>query len=97
MLVVLSFELSFRHYSMEAQLLLTLFTNNAIHSNIIHLKIPTLIHNTHIIHISVNVFLSSKFLPMKVRHWRPLLDTRYGNKNSTIGLNNVMSFDGILS
>ena len=31
-----------------------------------------------LIHTGVNFFLFSKFLPMKVRQWRPMLDARYG-------------------
>lgn len=45
------------------------FTHNTIHSDTIHLKKATLIHNTHIIrintfsfHTGVSFFLSSKFL-----------------------------------
>ena len=37
------------------------------------------IHNIHTIHTIVGLFLLSKFIPIKVRWWRPMLDATYRN------------------
>ena len=47
------------------------------------------IHNIHIIQANINFFLISKFLPIKVRYWRPLLNAKYSD--ITKPLDRVMS------
>ena len=74
---------SFQHYSMKLLLMFAL-----------SLKIPTLftiffLHKVmlFIIRTGVSFFLFTKFLPMKVRYWSPMLDTKY-KMNLTMQLNN---------
>ena len=65
-----------------------LFLENNTHDN-------TAIDNTNIIHniltirINVNYFQFFLNLPMKVREWRPMLDTKYKMKQCTIQAGNV--------
>ena len=85
---------SLLYYSQETLFISELFTKNIIHKSTI-VEIPTLfaiflllIMALFIFRTSVNFFLFSKFLPMKVRQWMTMSKAKKG-WNITMQVNNA--------